>query len=279
MRSKRWCFTLNNFTEDDEIWLLNLYENGDMDVSYLIFEEEHMQDGTPHLQGYIEFNKRKRMQQVKNAINQRAHVEVARGTPQQNIAYCSKEGDPYEFGDHTSAGETNQWAHIRTLVHEGNLEQIEELYFGTYVQHMKALEALCTRYAVQAPPWDGDLKEKNLWIWGPPGVGKSRYCRTEFGNNVYPKNCNKWWDGFRGQDVVVVEDLDPDRAKMLVQHLKVWMDRYVFEAERKGGSLLIRPEFKFIITSNYAPEQCFQNPEDLDAIRRRCQVMHMDTFA
>jgi hypothetical protein len=46
--------------------------------------------GTPHLQGYIEFKAPRTWQTIKNLLP-RAHIEKARGTRKQNIAYCSKE--------------------------------------------------------------------------------------------------------------------------------------------------------------------------------------------
>ena len=43
-------------------------------------------------------------------------------------------------------------------------------------------------------------------------------------------------------------------------------------AEYKGGSIRIRPE-KLIVTSNYRPEQCFTNREDIAPILRRFRVV------
>ena len=43
-------------------------------------------------------------------------------------------------------------------------------------------------------------------------------------------------------------------------------------AEYKGGFIRIRPE-KIIVTSNYLPEQCFTNREDIAPILRRFRVV------
>lgn len=276
MQSRRWCFTVNNPNDAEEYNLANQFVLERYGVQYIIYEPEHTEgEGTPHFQGYIEFKRKVRPKTVKEVVGNRAHIEVAQGTPEQNIAYCSKEGRQKEYGQHSSAGELNQWEHIKTLVKQGDRESIFDQYFGTYLKYMKSIEALCTRYAPLPPEVQGDLTCKNLWIWGPPGTGKSKKARHDFSESVYAKNANKWWDGFRGQDVVVMEDLDPERSRMLAQHLKVWMDRYPFEGEVKGGSMVIAPNYKFIVTSNYPPEECF-NQTDLEAIRRRCQILHME---
>ena len=50
------------------------------------------------------------------------------------------------------------------------------------------------------------------------------------------------------------------------------LPRWAFSAEFKGGSMTIRPE-KLVVTSNYTPEQCFLNPEDIGPILRRFRVI------
>lgn len=86
---------------------------------------------------------------------------------------------------------------------------------------------------------------------------------------------NKWWDGYKGEPFVLLDDLDPDSAKPLRRHLKVWADRYGFLAEAKGGHAC--PTHKlFYVTSQYSIEECF--PDDRktqEAILRRFKVIHM----
>ena len=114
----------------------------------------------------------------------------------------------------------------------------------------------------------------NEWYWGEPGTGKTRKAWEE-NPGLYVKNINKWWDHYENEDVVLLDDWDPNH-KCLVQYLKTWADRYPFCAEVKGSSRLIRPK-KIIVTSNYPIEDCF-DPIDAEAIRRRFKVTHFDTF-
>lgn len=92
-RAKNWTFTLNNYTDED-VARLSLPLPGT--VAYLIFGKEVGESGTPHLQGYVSFKNRVRMQHVL-AFTGQAHLEIAR-FPQRAIEYCKKEGDFYEFG-------------------------------------------------------------------------------------------------------------------------------------------------------------------------------------
>ena len=79
-------FTINNYeglvTEEDRLAL---------DARYIVFQEEVAPTtGTPHLQGYIEFNKPVRMSHIHNVLHD-ASLQPAHGTPQQCKDYCTKE--------------------------------------------------------------------------------------------------------------------------------------------------------------------------------------------
>ena len=55
------------------------------------------ENGTPHLQGFVYFENKKSLNQVKE-IHSTAHWEAMRGTVNQAAEYCQKEGDYFEAG-------------------------------------------------------------------------------------------------------------------------------------------------------------------------------------
>lgn len=95
-QSKGFCFTINNYTEDDEQEVANLGE--DERVEYLVYGREEGEQGTPHLQGFVYFKSKIRWSTVRFLLP-RAHLEQTKGTTEQNIAYCTKDGNYEEFGD------------------------------------------------------------------------------------------------------------------------------------------------------------------------------------
>lgn len=96
-RSQYFCFTLNNYTEQDQASLRALINSPR--VSYIIFGREVSASNTPHLQGYIEFTQRLRLNQLQEYLPTRCANFTRRGTGQQAADYCKKEGDFEEFGE------------------------------------------------------------------------------------------------------------------------------------------------------------------------------------
>ena len=150
-------------------------------------------------------------------------------------------------------------------------EMIDGPFSQLYARYRSFAGEVFNQFSTLTPN-DGELN--NLWLTGEPGTGKTRYVWNNF-QDLYVKSLNKWWDGYHGQENVLLDDWDPNH-KVLIWHLKIWADRYPFNAETKGSSMMIRPQ-KIIITSNYTIEECFENPEDVKAIRRRFKVIRFWT--
>lgn len=86
MATKRICFTKNNYTPEDVEALLK-----DPKFSYIVFGKETGESGTPHLQGYAEFHKVSKYKAI--AKRHAMHCEVTRGTQEEAVNYCKKDGD------------------------------------------------------------------------------------------------------------------------------------------------------------------------------------------
>lgn len=85
-RARNWCFTLNNYTDEE----VQLVMKEHTPRNYIVFGYETGENGTPHLQGYVMLKNPAKLDVMKKWIP-RAHFEIARGKPQQNIDYCIKE--------------------------------------------------------------------------------------------------------------------------------------------------------------------------------------------
>ncbi|AGC55146.1 replication associated protein [Cyanoramphus nest associated circular X DNA virus] len=85
---KRWCFTVNNYTEDE---FNSIKQNFCERVAkFAVMGREIGSGGVPHLQGFISLQNKVRLTGIKAIVGQRAHVEPAKGTDQKNLEYCTK---------------------------------------------------------------------------------------------------------------------------------------------------------------------------------------------
>lgn len=92
-RTRFWCLTLNNYSEDDiSSWSRVVLEGK---AQYICWQQEIAPStGTPHLQGYVVFPKTIRLEGVKKALGTRGvHAIRSNGAPSANRTYCSKEKD------------------------------------------------------------------------------------------------------------------------------------------------------------------------------------------
>lgn len=112
---------------------------------------------------------------------------------------------------------------------------------------------------------------KHLWIWGDAAGGKTSWVWKHCGHDLYDKGVSKWWDNYKGERYVLIDDWDPT-FKFMAHHMKKWADRYPFSAEVKNSRKFIRPEI-IIVTSNYDISDCFDKT-DIPAIQRRFIPVH-----
>lgn len=274
-RSYNYVFTWNNY-EDSNILTLS-----ELKYKYICYGKEIAPTtGTPHLQGYIVFPNQMSLASIRKKLKG-AHVEIMKGSFAQNDTYCGKSGDITELGTkpllQKEKGELEQvkWKAIREAAESGNFELIpEKIRFN----QNKLIDYIHEK-AQKKQKLDSLPELNNLWYYGSSGTGKSFKARTDH-PDAYIKMNNKWWDGYDNQEVVIIEDFNLEQAKYLAHHIKIWSDHYPFPAERKGGTIFIRPK-KIIITSNYSIEEAFADDKTgaLEPISRRFSQKFFTAFA
>lgn len=245
-RSRGWCFTLNQYT-DDEVRVLSERGSTNPISQYLVFGFEVGDSGTPHLQGYVYFKSVKSFKQAKAYIGDRAHVESQRGSPQQAAEYCKKDGNYQEFGDCPYQGKRTDLEVVTELVVDGvSISEIAQAHPTTFVKFSRGLRDL--KLAVSKPYAREDVC--GIWLVGEPGSGKSHYAQTTY-PCAYRKAQNKWFDGYAGEKEIVLEDLD---SGVLSHHLKIWADKWPCTGETKGGTVHLTHDV-FVVTSNYTIDE------------------------
>jgi len=262
-RSRRFCFTWNNYPLDAEEQLRGFFNR--KHGVYLVFGREVGESGTPHLQGYLHLKDATTFRALKSQLPL-VHLERARGTGAQNREYCTKDADFVEIGtlpqEKGKAGK-EAWSLILRKAEEGDWTWIKTEYPKVWVNTFQKIMSL---RKPQLNVIDGDIK--NEWWYGATGTGKSKLAWEKYGAICYQKMLNKWWDGYADEDVVIIEEWSP-KNEVTASALKIWADRYPFSAQIKGGVLQkIRPK-KIIVISNYRLEDCFPDSRDREPVERR----------
>lgn len=86
---RRWCLTLNNWTHSE---YSKIHDYMTTKTFWIIGKEVGEKNNTPHLQMYLENKSAIKFTTLKN-LNNRLHIEAAKGTRKQNYIYCSKENN------------------------------------------------------------------------------------------------------------------------------------------------------------------------------------------
>jgi len=277
--AKHWCITVNNPTDVDRAAFLIHRQH----VDYYILANETGVDGTPHIQGYICFKKKRKLSVLKKMFP-RAHFEVKRGTVAEAITYCKKgeqpkeewelhksEGPSYglnadfmEYGEvpeeQTAKAHKESLARYEDTVAKAKANRLDEVSADHYLKYYSSLKKIRSDHKNKTLPpdlsWRRDLGDcPNIWIWGEKDTGKSRDAREILSKlpSWYYKMNNKWWDQYEDDDGVLIEDVGKTHEWM-GDFMKIWADRYAFRAENKFGTAVLRPKI-IIVTSNYHPKE------------------------
>lgn len=257
---KCYCFTLNNYTEEEYNNLQNV------NYTYLIMGREVGKSGNPHIQGYIEFRNGKRLSTLKK-LNNRIHWEPRRGSANEAIIYCQKENNFMQWGVPSHQGQRTDLQLIKNQINKtGKLSTVAELC--TSYQQIKFAEI----YLKYKEP-KRNFKPFVMWFHGRTGTGKSRVASIigEYVGDVYHSNRDlKWWEGYDANDLCI---LDEFRGSYCTYHelLRI-LDRYPYRIEIKGSSRQLLSKI-MIITSAYPPELIYRTIERIDQLLRRIDLI------
>ncbi|GAC77843.1 replication protein, partial [uncultured marine virus] len=97
-RNRAYCFTCNNYTDEQRDLLKSLDDAGT--TRYIVYQPEVAPTtGTKHLQGYIVFANPRTFDGVRVLLGPQFSIQVARGDCESNYTYCSKEDSRDDSAD------------------------------------------------------------------------------------------------------------------------------------------------------------------------------------
>lgn len=235
---------------------------------YISCRETAPTTGHEHIHIYVQFNRSKRLS-LKKLLG--AHIEVCKGSPQQNIDYIKKGGDIIdEEGEvKKKGGKTIQ------DVKKMSKEEREKLPIQLYniVQKIEEKEG---NDLDPEESYKGKIQVH--WYWGESGSGKTRHAMTEMKGKKYNmlKYENGFWHGIGEAEVALYDDWRDTHMKPT--ELINFIDYYIHPMNVKGGS--VKNKYKEIyITSIQDPEKIYMNmPEEYKKqwLRRIKEIIHFE---
>lgn len=265
VQGKHWCFTLNNYTED-EVQQLEALANERPGIEYIVIGVEEGEQGTPHLQGFVSFAKRTANTKVKKILGRRCHIERAKGSPKQASDYCKKDGKFIEFGVLPKGqGSRTDLVEIAKKIKAGtSMRKLAEEHPASFIRYSTGIARLQSYSPVQRsePPV--------IWVfWGKTGTGKTRRV-YEFvdTNELWKHPGDRWFDGYDGHPAVLFDDFCGSWFKLT--YLLKLIDRYTMMVPIKGAYACWNPKTIYF-TSNQHPEKWYNNAseEHVNALMRR----------
>lgn len=253
------CFTLNNYTEEEEEKLKK-----NEFFKYIVFGHEVGEQGTKHLQGYCEFSKQIVIAKL-NRVHffNRAHLEARRGTQKQAIDYCIKEDKENFF----EKGKPNRGGKTASLIKDiRNGLSKTEIAENHPLEYLKLHAGIDKLMELKQPKRTWQMKVEIYY--GKTGTGKSYYANQKYPNAYraeWPTGGRWWWPNYNHEEVVI---LDEFREQIKYDTMLRLLDRYPMKVEYKGGYTEMNSKI-LVITTNRDPKEWYRGVHDRDPLTRR----------
>ena len=191
-----------------------------------------------HYQGFIIFKRTHRVPNAKRILGcgDGVHLEARKGSRDQAMEYCKKDGD------------VTEWGVYEKLTHDQLFKQdlnfLKENYPAFFCRYYKGLALLKSTNTVKWRDVEVHI------IWGAPGTFKTR--RVMEMDDVYKLDPPyTWWDGYFGESILLIDDFKKGAINRgMILNI---CDGYKLRLETKGGHVWAAWKTVYI-TSNYSPE-------------------------
>ncbi len=237
-----WVFTSNTAEDPKLLQVISVgLEAFDSSVRYIVFQKERGEkESREHFQGYVEFTKTYRLNEVRKRISATAHFEPRRGSATQAIAYCRKEDTridgPWEFGVRSKGqGTRSDLIALRDAIEKGKKrKELYESHTVTMVKYPKFYDGY--RLALQEEGW---RRVECIMLIGETGTGKTRWVYDNWlvkGLWRLPMvTSGLWFDTYDRETHVLLDDFAGAASKVSLSSLLQILDGYWIKVPIKGG--------------------------------------------
>lgn len=257
-KHRRWLVTIYpDYPEVDCQWS----EFPDERIRYMRWQvEECPSSHRRHIQLYIELKSPQRMSFLRKALGfPNLHAEGARGSREECDNYCSKDESrvhgPYTLGvfENGGQGHRTDLQRVATRIIEGG--SVPEVAMEFPVQYIKFNRGIRSLAAIRDQESSKKFRSVECFVhYGVAGSGKTRFAwETYSATGLFildqPSNGTLWFDGYEGEDVILIDDFYGwIKWGMLLRLLDGYPVRLPIKGSHSWASWT-----KVIITSNDPP--------------------------
>lgn len=258
----RQCgFTLHNYTPAMVDKLQSYVDMGH--ATYIIFQSEVCPETKrEHLQGFVQFSSPVTWRKLKNDIDESIHISRVDGSPEQNVAYCSK-NDSHDGKIRFHAGELSKQGKRTDLS-----ALIEAAYTGKSKKQLllnpdTAAPAIRYSKGVDALVHAVGKQEKRHYptvgvaLTGVTLAGKSTVANTfPDVSHVQRHDSVMWFDSYREGSFTCVFDEFEGQPSLSKAMFKQCIDKWPYDVPNKGSHLTWSPHI-FVMCSNHEPSEWY----------------------
>lgn len=293
---RSFCFTLH--VENTDQLDIRTNVDGVQVVAYYVYQfERGGATNQLHAQGFVILAKTQRMRRdaIKAKLFNSTTIHIERrydkSTNEQARGYCMKEDtrvegtQPIEWGGFESSnqGQRVDLDSLMGSVRDGkrmrDIREAHPMESARFARFLAEYKSDCMRS--EEKRFDADVRV--YVFWGSPGSGKTRRVLREvkekYGSTdaVFDLTYSKplWWDGYDGQEVVLIDDFGADwsrgeNAPLPIQWMLRLLDKYrPIRVPVKGGFQYLMAKTVYI-TSNLHPDMWYDAPPiTMAALARR----------
>lgn len=265
-RARAFQFTLNEVEKYDD--LLNDLKNLKTCDYIISCKEKAPTTGHEHIHIYAHFNQTYRIS--KKILKHKAHIEICKGSPKENINYIEKDGNILdEIGERPRQG-------IKTVkeLRETNIDDIDPHLYNVKCKIDDKKNEEDQFFNMLDEIEKDDLKAPEIiYICGDSGKGKtykaykialSKFEKKDIGKLTIENNFIQITN--ERAKCFVIEEFRPSQIKA-ASFLQL-TDKYGYTCNIKGSFKSIRPQC-IIIASIIKPEELYKNEEINKQFTRR----------
>ena len=270
---KTWDFVVHS-DFDNVIQKMRMW---DPDVTRLQVSREWGEDGKEHLQCKVTWRVAKRWSAMKKLIHPH-HFERSITTCFAYTVKLNKADKPEIYIDNRAPGQRNDLDKMKTMIDSGAADSdLWNEHFGSMLRYDRGMN----RYRdVINMNNQRSWMTQGEWYWGATGTGKSHKAFTENpGAYVYPINDNGWWDNYKGEEIVIINEF---RGQLMYSELLLLVDKWPHHVKRRCTTPYPFLAKKVVITSSRHPKDIYkqvcEEGDDYEQLERRFRIIQMTSL-